>query len=94
MKDNGRGFCAYCWFRKTAEDYKSCKDLKEGDCVITHKQCNGDWETYESASRCPVLVKFYNDVAIAQAKRLLGETTSKKQDKSPVEEKYEQLTLF
>lgn len=97
--------CASCWFRKTTEEGEESHnafryDLKEGDCSITKKRCNHEWDSYSKARSCPVNIKFYNDVAIAQANAILGERAEGSKPKPTPKPKpkpehgYAQMSLF
>ena len=93
------GCCEQCWFRKGAEPEKGHiayywrKDLNNGDCIINSKPCKHEWDTYEKAIKCPVMIKFYQDIDIAHAERIKAERQGNKPNKKSTAN-YEQLTLF
>ena len=80
-------FCKNCWFRKTTtgeETHNTFRsELNEGDCIITKKPCDHEWDSHDKAMACPTLREFYWPTKKAKAKQ---------KDEAP--RKSEQMSLF
>ena len=83
--------CQTCWFRKSTEGSESHlgwhETLKEGDCVISKRQCDHEWRGYGNIVNCPVLMAFYDSMDKPKPK-------PKPKPKAEERKDHEQLYLF